>query len=79
MSTRCLRTVTVYFTMTCIQLDQMGHQTMRTAWNGATIMTNVRDLLYIKANATLRVMNAGMISKMDALFFTQKQVLSILE
>ena len=59
MSTRCLRTVNVCFTMTFIQLDQMGHQTMETVRSGAIIMTTVRDSLPIMAHVTLKSYECG--------------------
>ena len=52
---------------------------MGTVRSGAIIMTTVRDSLSIMANVTLRVMNVGMISIMVELFFTQKEVNSILK
>ena len=79
MSTRCLRTVTVCFTMTFIQLDQMGHQTMGTVRRGAIIMPTVRDSLPMPAHVTLKDMNVGMTSMRVELFFTQKEVNIILK
>ena len=48
---------------------------MRTARNGAIIMTTVMDSQFMEVNASLRVMPVLMISDMVELFFTQNKVL----